>query len=192
MNTQYANGTTNPSGLSLEQLNNMRLRISKVAGAMIGRRICYPVSDGLDLNYGRKEKGEVPGLRLATPLKKYFVEVADITAAEVIITASDKVVIQFNKREDLQFTLSADPTEIFSAEPKDVHAAIKLFESTGQKKFFCNVQMVTDTVTALNRNNILDIEKFVDELTEQSIALENLNKIITSDADAYYKSLGQE
>lgn len=192
MNTQYANGTTNPSGLSLEQLNSMRLRISKIAGSLIGRRICYPVSDNLDLNYGRKEKGEIPGLRLATPLKKYFVEVADITAAEVITTASDKVVIQFNKKEDLQFTLSADPTEIFAAEPKDVHAAIKLFEATGQKKFFYNVQMVTDTITALNRTNMSDIEKFVDELTEQSIALENLNKIITSDADAYYKSMGQD
>ena len=52
--------------------------------------------------------------------------------------------------------------------------------------------MVTDTVTALNRNNISDIEKFVDELTEQGIALENLNKIIVNDTESYYKSLGQE
>ena len=192
MNTQYANGLSNPAGLSCEQLNTLRLQISKVAGSMIGRRICYPISGNLDLNYGRKEKGEIPGLRLATPLKKYMVEVADITAAEVIVTASDKVVIQFNKREDLQFTLSADPTEIFAAEPKDVHAAIKLFEQTGQKKFFINVQMVTEVVTGLNRNNMSDIEKFVDELTEQAVALESLNTIITNDTETYYKSLGQD
>lgn len=192
MNTQYANGFSNPAGLSCEQLNNLRLRISKVAGSLIGRRICYPISDNLDLNYGRKEKGEVPGLRLATPLKKYMIEVADITAAEIIITASDKVVVQFNKREDLQFTLSADPTEIFAAEPKDVHAAIKLFEQTGQKKFFTNVQMVTEVITSLNRTNINDIEKFVDELTEQSVALESLNTIINNDTETYYKSLGQD
>ena len=63
---------------------------------------------------------------------------------------------------------------------------------TGQKTFFCNVQMVTDTVTQLNRSNIKDIETFVDELTEQAVSLESLNKILKEDNDSYYKSIGQD
>jgi hypothetical protein len=52
--------------------------------------------------------------------------------------------------------------------------------------------MVTDTVTQLNRSNIKDIETFVDELTEQAVSLESLNKILKEDNDSYYKSIGQD
>ena len=83
-------------------------------------------------------------------------------------------------------------SKLVKPEAKDVHAAIKLFESTGQKTFFTNVQMVTDTIAQLNRSNIKDIETFIDELTEQAVSLESLNKILIEENDAYYKSIGQD
>ena len=190
MNT--ANISTNPCGLSAEELKQVRIKLIGIGQALYGRRVCYPVSDNLDLNHGRKEKGEVEGLRLSSPLKKYFVEVADIVEARPITTATGKTMIEFNRDPNLQFPLSADLTDIIKAEAKDVHAAIKLFEQTGQKTFFCNVQMVTDTIAQLNRSNIKDIEAFVDELTEQAVSLESLNKILIDDTNSYYKSIGQD
>jgi hypothetical protein len=77
-------------------------------------------------------------------------------------------------------------------EAKDVHAAIMEFEATGRKTFFTNVQMVTDTIAQLNRSNIKDIESFIDELTEQAVSLESLNKILIDETNAYYKSMGQD
>ena len=189
MNTIIA---TNPSGLSTEELKQVRIKLIGIGQALYGRRICYPISDNLDLNHGRKEKGEIEGLRLSSPLKKYFVEAKDITSVDIVTTANGKTVFEFNHDANLQFPLSADLSDIVKAEAKDVHAAIKLFEMTGQKTFFCNVQMVTDTVTQLNRSNIKDIEAFVDELTEQAVSLESLNKILKEDNDSYYKSIGQD
>lgn len=190
MNTNVT--ATNPCGLTAEELKQVRVKFIGIGQALYGRRVCYPISSNLDLNHIRKEKGEIEGLRLHKPLKKYYVEAVDILEARPVTTATGKTVIEFNHDPNLQFPLSADLTDIIKAEAKDVHSAIKQFEQTGQKTFFCNVQMVTDTVTQLNRSNIKDIETFVDELTEQAVALESLNKILIEDNNAYYKSIGQE
>lgn len=187
-----SNIATNPSGFSTEELKQVRIKLIGIGQALYGRRICYPISDNLDLNHGRKEKGEIPGLRLSSPMKKYFVEVADITTAEPITTANGKKVIEFNHNPNLQFPLSADLSDIVKAEAKDVHSAIKLYEATGQKTFFCNVGLVTEVVTQLNRSSIKDIESFVDELTEQAVSLESLNKLLHEDSESYYKSIGQD
>lgn len=192
MDKNYSSVFSNPAGLSDVEIKQYRGKLVVIGTALFGRRLCIPVSDNLDLNYGRKEKGEIPGLRLATPMKKYMVESVDITSADVVRTANEKIVIMFNEREDLQFPITSDIDEIVKAEAKDVHGAIKLFEATGQRTFFCNVQMVTDTVTNLNKANIKDIEKFIDELTEQGGSLETLNAVIESDTKDYYKSLGQD
>lgn len=183
--------TTNPSGLSTDELKQVRVKLIGIGQALYGRRICYPVSSNLDLNYGRKEKGEIEGLRLSSPIKKYYIEVKDITAVDIVSTANGKTVFEFNHDANLQFPLTADLSDIVKAEAKDVHSAIKLYEATGQKTFFCNVQMVTDTVTQLNRSNIDDMNKFIDELVEQGGALESLNKLMKEDTEAYYKSMGQ-
>ena len=183
---------TNPSGFSAEAMKHVRIKLIGLGQALYGRRVCYPVSDNLDLNHGRKEKGEFPGLRLAIPMKKYFLEVKDITTVDIVTTANGKTVIQFNGDPDLQFALTSDISDIVKAESKDVHEAIKLYEATGQKTFFCNVQMVTDTIAGLNRANAKDIESFIDELTDQAVALETLNNMIIDDTKAYYKSIGQD
>lgn len=183
---------SNPSGLSSTEISQVRIKLTAIGKALFGKRVGYPISDNIDLNYGRKEKGEIEGLRLSSPLKKYFVETTDITAAELAKTANGKVVIEFNHDPSLQFPLSADLADIIKAEPKDVHNAIKLFEATGQKTFFCNIQMLTDVVTQLNTINIKDIEKFVDELAEQALSLESLNTLLRDENDSYYKSLGQD
>lgn len=192
MEKNYSSVFSNPAGLSDMELKQFRAKLSIIGSALFGKRLCIPVSDNLDLNYGRKEKGEIGGLRLSSPMKKYMIESVDITGAQVVRTANEKIVIMFNDREDLQFPITADITDIVKAESKDVHDAIKLFEATGEKTFFCNVQMVTDTVTNLNKANIKDIEKFIDELTEQGGSLETLNAVIETDTKDYYKSLGQE
>lgn len=192
MEKNYSSVFSNPAGLSDVELKQFRAKLSIIGSALFGKRLCIPISDNLDLNYGRKEKGEIAGLRLSSPMKKYMIESVDITGAQVVRTANEKIVIMFNDREDLQFPITADITDIVKAEPKDVHAAIKLFEATGEKTFFCNVQMVTDTVTNLNKANIKDIEKLIDELAEQEGSLETLNAVIESDTKDYYKSLGQE
>lgn len=184
--------STNPSGLSAEELKQVRIKLIGIGKALYGRRVCYPVSDNLDLNYGRKEKGEVAGLRLAVPLKKYYVESCDITTVDIVTTANGKTVIEFNHDANLQFPLSAEVSDMVKPEAKDVHAAIMEFEATGRKTFFTNVQMVTDTIAQLNRSNIKDIETFIDELTEQAVSLESLNKILIDDTNAYYKSMGQD
>lgn len=184
--------STNPSGLSAEELKQVRIKLIGIGKALYGRRVCYPLSDNLDLNYGRKEKGEVGGLRLATPLKKYYIESCDITTVDIVTTANGKTVIEFNHDANLQFPLSAEVTDMVKPEAKDVHAAILEFENTGRKTFFTNVQMVTDTIAQLNRSNIKDIEAFVDELTEQAVSLESLNKIVVDETKAYYTSIGQD
>ena len=93
MNTIIA---TNPSGLSTEELKQVRIKLIGIGQALYGRRICYPISDNLDLNHGRKEKGEIEGLRLSSPLKKYFVEAKDITSVDIVTTANGKTVFEFN------------------------------------------------------------------------------------------------
>lgn len=188
----YTSVFSNPAGLSDNEIKQYRGKLVVIGSALFGRRLCIPTSDNLDLNYGRKVKGEIPGLRLAVPMKKYMVESVDITSADVVRTANDKIVIMFNAREDLQFPITSEVDEIVKAESKDVHNAIKLFESTGQRTFFCNVQMVADTVTNLNKANIKDIEYFIDELTNQGAALESLNTLIETDTKDYYTSLGEE
>lgn len=190
MNTNVT--ATNPCGLTAEELKQMRIKFIGIGQTLYGRRVCYPVSDNLDLNYGRKEKGEISGLRLSSPLKKYYIESVDILEARPVTTANGKTVIEFNHDPNLQFPLSADITDIVKAEAKDVHAAIKQFEQTGQKTFFCNVQMVTDTITSLNRSNIKDIEAFIDELANQGSSLESLNNILIEDTASYYKSINQD
>ena len=192
MEKNYTSVFSNPAGLSEIEMKQYRGKLTAIGTALFGRRLCIPISDNLDLNYGRKEKGEVAGLRLARPMKKYMVESVDITSADVVRRADDKVVIMFNNREDLQFPITSEVPDIIKADSTDVHDAIKEFENTGKKTFFCNVQMVCDTVTNLNRSNIKDIEKFIDELTEQGASLETLNSVITEDTKAYYQSLGQD
>ena len=45
MNTIIA---TNPSGLSTEELKQVRIKLIGIGQALYGRRICYPISDNLD------------------------------------------------------------------------------------------------------------------------------------------------
>lgn len=191
MEKQYESVFKNPEGFTQQEISNLRIKVIAFSKALTGRRLAIPVSDNLDLNYKKKVAGDIPGLCLLNPMKKYMVETVDLWNVDIVRTANGKVVIMFNDDEKLQFDLRADIDTILKATPKDVQEAIMEFEATGKRSFFWNVRMVTDCVNSLNQSNLQDINNLIDDLANQGASLESINKIITNDTDAYYKSIGE-
>ena len=168
-----------------------RHKLVDIFCALVGRRLAIPVSDNLDLNYKKKMAGDMPGLVLANPMKKYMIETVDLFNVDIVRTANGKIVIMFNNDEKLQFDLRADVDIVLKAGPKDVQDAILKFEATGERSPFWNVKMVTEVVTQLNQSNLTDLNNFIDELANQGASLEQINKITKDDTTAYYKSIDE-
>jgi hypothetical protein len=180
-----------PGNFTEVEIAQMRCKIMAFNRLLAGRRLVIPLSDNLDLNYKRKKAGEIAGLVLDKPMKKYYIETVDLLTTDIVRLANGKVVIEFNGDEKLQFDLKTSPNDITTATPKDVNDAILEYEATGNKRFFWNAQMVTDVVTGLNKSNLKDIEAMIDELSSQGCALEQINKVTSEDTAAYYKSIDE-
>lgn len=191
MNSNYESVFKNPEGFTQQEISQFRMSVTAYGKALIGRRLAIPISDNLDMNYKKKIAGDMPGLTLSTPLKKYMIETVDLWSIDVVRLANGKVVMIFNNDEKLQFDICKDIDTIVKASPKDVQDAILEFEATGKKRFFWNVRMVTECINSLNESNLSDINNFIDELALQGNALENVNKINQDDTDSYYKSIGE-
>lgn len=191
MDKNYESVFKNPEGFTQQEVSSLRTKVIAYSRALVGRRLGIPVSDNLDLNYKKKLAGDMTGLVLANPMKKYMIETVDLFNVDIVRTANGKIVIMFNNDEKLQFDLRADVDTILKAGPKDVQDAILKFEATGERSFFWNVKMVTEVVTQLNQSNLTDLNNFIDELANQGASLEQINKITKDDTEAYYKSIDE-
>ena len=191
MDKNYESVFKNPEGFTQQEVSSLRTKVIAYSRALVGRRLAIPVSYDLDLNYKKKLAGDMTGLVLANPMKKYMIETVDLFNVDIVRTANGKIVIMFNNDEKLQFDLRADVDTILKAGPKDVQDAILKFEATGERSFFWNVKMVTEVVTQLNQSNLIDLNNFIDELANQGAFLEQLNKINKDDTEAYYKSIDE-
>ena len=191
MDKNYESVFKNPEGFTQQEVSSLRTKVIAYSRAWVGRRLAIPVSDNLDLNYKKKLAGDMTGLVLANPMKKYMIETVDLFNVDIVRTANGKIVIMFNNDEKLQFDLRADVDTILKAGPKDVQDAILKFEATGERSFFWNVKMVTEVVTQLNQSNLTDLNNFIDELANQGASLEQINKITKDDTEAYYKSIDE-
>lgn len=191
MDKNYESVFKNPEGFTQQEVASLRTKVIAYSRTLVGRRLAIPVSDNLDLNYKKKLAGDMTGLVLANPMKKYMIETVDLFNVDIVRTANGKIVIMFNNDEKLQFDLRADVDTILKAGPKDVQDAILKFEATGERSFFWNVKMVTEVVTQLNQSNLIDLNNFIDELANQGAFLEQINKITKDDTEAYYKSIDE-
>lgn len=191
MDKNYESVFKNPEGFTQQEVASLRTKVIAYSRTLVGRRLAIPVSDNLDLNYKKKLAGDMTGLVLANPMKKYMIETVDLFNVDIVRTANGKIVIMFNNDEKLQFDLRADVDTILKAGPKDVQDAILKFEATGERSFFWNVKMVTEVVTQLNQSNLTDLNNFIDELANQGASLEQINKITKDDTEAYYKSIDE-
>ena len=191
MDKNYESVFKNPEGFTQQEVSSLRTKVLAYSRALVGRRLAIPVSGNLDLNYKKKLAGDMTGLVLANPMKKYMIETVDLFNVDIVRTANGKIVIMFNNDEKLQFDLRADVDTILKAGPKDVQDAILKFEATGERSFFWNVKMVTEVVTQLNQSNLTDLNNFIDELANQGASLEQINKITKDDTEAYYKSIDE-
>ena len=191
MDKNYESVFKNPEGFTQQEVSSLRTKVIAYSRALVGRRLAIPVSYNLDLNYKKKLAGDMTGLVLANPMKKYMIETVDLFNVDIVRTANGKIVIMFNNDEKLQFDLRADVDTILKAGPKDVQDAILKFEATGERSFFWNVKMVTEVVTQLNQSNLIDLNNFIDELANQGAFLEQINKINKDDTEAYYKSIDE-
>lgn len=191
MGKNYESVFKNPEGFTQQEVSSLRTKVIAYSRVLVGRRLAIPVSDNLDLNYKKKLAGDMTGLILANPMKKYMIETVDLFNVDIVRTANGKIVIMFNNDEKLQFDLRADVDTILKAGPKDVQDAILKFEATGERSFFWNVKMVTEVVTQLNQSNLTDLNNFIDELANQGASLEQINKITKDDTEAYYKSIDE-
>lgn len=191
MDKNYESVFKNPEGFTQQEVSSLRTKVIAYSRTLVGRRLAIPVSDNLDLNYKKKLAGDMIGLVLANPMKKYMIETVDLFNVDIVRTANGKIVIMFNNDEKLQFDLRADVDTILKAGPKDVQDAILKFEATGERSFFWNVKMVTEVVTQLNQSNLTDLNNFIDELANQGASLEQINKITKDDTEAYYKSIDE-
>ena len=191
MDKNYESVFKNPEGFTQQEVSSLRTKVIAYSRALVGRRLAIHVSDNLDLNYKKKLAGDMTGLVLANPMKKYMIETVDLFNVDIVRTANGKIVIMFNNDEKLQFDLRADVDTILKAGPKDVQDAILKFEATGERSFFWNVNMVTEVVTQLNQSNLTDLNNFIDELANQGASLEQINKITKDDTEAYYKSIDE-
>lgn len=191
MDKNYESVFKNPEGFTQQEVSSLRTKVIAYSRTLVGRRLAIPVSDNLDLNYKKKLAGDMTGLVLANPMKKYMIETVDLFNVDIVRTANGKIVIMFNNDEKLQFDLRADVDTILKAGPKDVQDAILKFEATGERSFFWNVKMVTEVVTQLNQSNLTDLNNFIDELANQGASLEQINKITKDDTEAYYKSIDE-
>lgn len=191
MDKNYESVFKNPEGFTQQEVSSLRTKVIAYSRVLVGRRLAIPVSDNLDLNYKKKLAGDMTGLVLANPMKKYMIETVDLFNVDIVRTANGKIVIMFNNDEKLQFDLRADVDTILKAGPKDVQDAILKFEATGERSFFWNVKMVTEVVTQLNQSNLTDLNNFIDELANQGASLEQINKITKDDTEAYYKSIDE-
>lgn len=189
--TKYESVFKNPEGFTQQEITQLRTKVIAFSRALVGRRLAIPVSDNLDLNYKKKMAGDMPGLILANPMKKYMIETVDLFNVDIVRTANGKIVIMFNNDEKLQFDLRADVDIVLKAGPKDVQDAILKFEATGERSPFWNVKMVTEVVTQLNQSNLTDLNNFIDELANQGASLEQINKTTKDDTTAYYKSIDE-
>ena len=180
-----------PGNFTETEIAQMRCKIMAFNRLLAGRRLVIPLSDNLDLNYKRKKSGELNGLVLDKPMKKYFVETVDLLTTDIVRLANGKVVMEFNGDEKLQFDLKMSTEDIVSATAKDVNDAILEYEATGRKRFFWNAKMVTEVITSLNESNLKDINDMIDELSNQGCALEQINKLTRDDTKAYYDSIGE-
>lgn len=180
-----------PGNFTETEIAQMRVKIMAFNRLLAGRRLVIPLSDNLDLNYKRKKSGEMSGLVLDKPMKKYYVETVDLLTTDIVRLANGKVVIEFNGDEKLQFDLKMSTDDIVSASAKDVNDAILEYEATGRKRFFWNAKMVTEVITSLNESNLKDINDMIDELSNQGCSLEQINKLTRDDTKAYYDSIGE-
>ena len=71
--TKYESVFKNPEGFTQQEITQLRTKVIAFSRALVGRRLAIPVSDYLDLNYKKKLAGDMPGLVLANPMKKYMV-----------------------------------------------------------------------------------------------------------------------
>ena len=167
--TKYESVFKNPEGFTQQEITQLRTKVIAFSRALVGRRLAIPVSDNLDLNYKKKMAGDMPGLVLANPMKKYMIETVDLFNVDIVRTANGKIVIMFNNDEKLQFDLRADVDIVLKAGPKDVQ----------------------DAILKLNQSNLTDLNNFIDELANQGASLEQINKITKDDTTAYYKSIDE-
>lgn len=153
--------------------------------SLMGIKICCVKSDNLDLRYKEKKmSGEMCTLK---PIKKYFTESFMITGIALDKLSNGKPVIVFNNSQQLTFPLTKEPNAIVVATRDDVNNAIREWEEEGKVKFFSDLSLVNEVVEQLNETNRQDLIKFSEELINQAMSLETLNKTEKTNLDNYMK-----
>ena len=71
-----------------------------------------------------------------------------------------------------------------------VTAAIKKMEDTKETTFFRDLNRLTDVVTKLNKIEKKKADDLLEEIVGWSSAYDDINKILVTNNDEYYRSLG--
>lgn len=91
--TKYESVFKNPEGFTQQEITQLRTKVIAFSRALVGRRLAIPVSDNLDLNYKKKMAGDMPGLVLANPMKKYMIETVDLFNVDIMRTAMVRLLL---------------------------------------------------------------------------------------------------
>ena len=84
MDKNYESVFKNPEGFTQQEVSSLRTKVIAFSRALVGRRLAILVSDNLDLNYKKKLAGDMTGLVLANPMKKYMIETVDLFLVDIV------------------------------------------------------------------------------------------------------------
>lgn len=192
INPPYQKGYKSRKEQKIMATNNFNFDMNKYRAILatwnlIGQTLCCIEADNMDLSHNDKVREGL--LRLTKPLRKYSIKMIDITSAKLDpLPDENGMVITLNGDTTLQFPLA--PCEFKEVSMETVTAAIKKMEDTKETTFFRDLNRLTDVVTKLNKIEKKKADDLLEEIVGWSSAYDDINKILVTNNDEYYRSLG--
>lgn len=176
----------NIANLTPEDIARVR-PIIMAYNSYIGRRLVFPVSSNLDLEYNKRVANGENCLR--NPIKKYYLETVDLLGVlPVKMEHTGEIQIEFNGNPKLRFPLVKPDFQ--SVTTVSICEAIKKYEDTGEVTFYSDIDKAMNEIQAMNGSSIRLLDKYITEFSMMSTALRDITKIMRESQASYLQQLG--